>query len=45
MLNKIADCYVSFFRGTPLMIQLFIFWFGIPQLLSIRLKPVGPHSC
>jgi len=41
MLNKIADCYVSFFRGTPLMIQLFIFWFGLPQLLGIRLKPVG----
>lgn len=24
------------------MIQLFIFWFGIPQLFHIRLKPVGP---
>lgn len=42
ILNKLADCYVAFFRGTPLMIQLFIFWFGLPQLLGIRLKPVGP---
>ena len=41
MFNKIADGYVSFFRGTPLMIQLFIFWFGLPQLLGIRLKSVG----
>jgi len=25
--------YVSFFRGTPLMVQLFIFFYGVPQLL------------
>ena len=42
ILNKLADVYIAFFRGTPLMIQLFIFWFGIPQLFHIRLKPVGP---
>lgn len=24
--------YISFFRGTPLMIQLFLFFFGLPQL-------------
>ena len=41
LLNKLADAYIAFFRGTPLMIQLFIFWFGIPQLCGIRLKPVG----
>lgn len=41
-LNKVSDLYIAFFRGTPLMIQLFIFWFGIPQLFHIRLKPVGP---
>lgn len=27
------DLYVSFFRGTPLMVQLFIFFFGLPQVL------------
>ena len=27
------EAYVSFFRGTPLMVQLFIFFFGLPQLL------------
>jgi len=27
------EAYVSFFRGTPLMAQLFIFFFGLPQLL------------
>ena len=35
ILNKLADVYIAFFRGTPLMIQLFIFWFGIPQLFIL----------
>ncbi len=34
-INGIFDLYVSFFRGTPLMVQLFIFFFGLPQLLPI----------
>ena len=38
ILNKLADVYIAFFRGTPLMIQLFIFWFGIPQLLHMWQK-------
>ncbi len=29
---KLGDAYVSFFRGTPLMIQLYILYFGVPQL-------------
>ncbi len=35
LINSIFDLYVSFFRGTPLMVQLFIFFFGLPQLLPI----------
>ncbi|MTI68606.1 MAG: amino acid ABC transporter permease [Firmicutes bacterium] len=31
-LNKILRTYISFFRGTPLMVQLFIFYFGFPQV-------------
>lgn len=27
--------YVSFFRGTPLMVQLFIFFFGLPQVFPV----------
>lgn len=34
-LNKILGVWVSFFRGTPLMIQLFLFFFGLPQLFPI----------
>ncbi|MCM1988148.1 amino acid ABC transporter permease [Oceanirhabdus seepicola] len=32
--NLIIDTYISFFRGTPLMVQLFIFYFGLPQLFE-----------
>ena len=32
ILDPLLRLYVSFFRGTPLMIQLFIFFFGMPQV-------------
>ncbi|MGL4373468.1 MAG: amino acid ABC transporter permease [Turicibacter sp.] len=32
VLNKIANAYVAFFRGTPLMIQLYLLYYGLPQL-------------
>lgn len=31
-LSRLFDLYVSFFRGTPLLVQLFIFFFGLPQI-------------
>ncbi len=31
--GRLLSGYVSFFRGTPLMVQLFLFFFGLPQLL------------
>lgn len=31
--NTLLAGYVSFFRGTPLMIQLFLFFFGLPQVI------------
>lgn len=30
----LATAYVDFFRGTPLLVQVFIVYFGIPELLS-----------
>jgi len=38
VLNPIIDLYVSFFRGTPLMVQLFIFFFGLPQIIPFIAK-------
>lgn len=30
----IATCYVDFFRGTPLFVQIMLVYFGLPQLLA-----------
>ena len=30
VLNQIVILYISFFRGTPLLVQLFMFYYGIP---------------
>lgn len=32
LLNIFLNMYISFFRGTPLIVQLFIFFFGLPQV-------------
>ncbi|RNB78151.1 ABC transporter permease subunit, partial [Brevibacillus fluminis] len=31
-LLQLATVYLSFFRGTPVLVQLFIIYFGLPQL-------------
>lgn len=31
-LSQLADIYISFFRGTPLLVQLFLLYYGLPQL-------------
>lgn len=33
-LNALAMLFISFFRGTPLLVQLFLFYYGLPQLLT-----------
>jgi cystine transport system permease protein len=39
MLRGAAIVYVSIFRGTPLLIQILLIYFGLPQI-GIRLEPV-----
>ncbi|MDR3258610.1 MAG: amino acid ABC transporter permease [Fusobacteriaceae bacterium] len=34
VLNKIANIYVEIIRGTPLMVQVFIIYYGFGQILS-----------
>ncbi|WP_281647054.1 amino acid ABC transporter permease [Parendozoicomonas sp. Alg238-R29] len=31
-LNRLTDIYISFFRGTPLLVQLFLLYYGLPQI-------------
>ncbi|TBW57949.1 amino acid ABC transporter permease [Marinobacter halodurans] len=34
VLDRFAMLFISFFRGTPLLVQLFLFYYGLPQLMS-----------
>ena len=39
MISRPALIYVSFIRGTPLLVQLFLIYYGLPQF-GIRLDPI-----
>lgn len=39
ILNVIAGIYIEFFRGTPLLVQLFIIYFGLPSLPFVEPMP------
>lgn len=39
VLGFLADAYTSIFRGTPLILQLTILYFGIPQLTGYQITP------
>ena len=43
VLKDILNVYVSFFRATPLIPQLFLLYFGIPSFVpSLKKGPEGP---
>jgi putative amino-acid transport system permease protein len=33
VLDRLVQGFVSFFRGTPLLVQLFLFYYGLPQIM------------
>ncbi|MEQ3644132.1 MAG: amino acid ABC transporter permease [Paracoccus sp. (in: a-proteobacteria)] len=33
VLDRVVAVFISFFRGTPLLVQLFLFYFGLPQIV------------
>jgi polar amino acid transport system permease protein len=35
IISLLIKCYVEFFRGSPLLVQLFIFYYSIPNALNI----------
>ena len=41
LLRTISAVYVWFFRGTPLLVQLVLVYFGTPYLLGIDLFPAN----
>lgn len=40
VLGILADIYTSIFRGTPLVLQLMIIYFGSPQIFGYQIEPV-----
>lgn len=41
VLNGAALLFISFFRGTPLLVQLFLFYYGLPQLINVLISING----
>ena len=35
LLHQLAGLFISFFRGTPLLVQLFLLYYGLPQIFPI----------
>ncbi|MFC0330450.1 amino acid ABC transporter permease [Paenibacillus sepulcri] len=35
VLQRFSQVYISFFRGTPVLIQLFLFYYGLPEILKL----------
>jgi L-cystine transport system permease protein len=44
VLNQIALFYVSFIRGTPILVQLFLAYYGVPWLISLLIAAFSPGS-
>jgi His/Glu/Gln/Arg/opine family amino acid ABC transporter permease subunit len=40
ILNQIAAIFVSFIRGTPMFVLLFIFYYGMPRILGFSLRSI-----
>lgn len=39
LLRMLAEVYIEFFRGTPLLVQIFLFYFALPVLTGQRIDP------
>ncbi|MCQ2373184.1 MAG: amino acid ABC transporter permease [Phascolarctobacterium sp.] len=38
-LSILAACYVDFIRGTPLLVQIFLVYFALPNIIGHRVDP------
>ena len=38
ILNSFASAYIEVLRGTPILLQLYFFWIGLPKLLPFELS-------
>ena len=42
VIGKVANAYVFVFRGTPLLVQLFLIYYGLAQFVAVRQSIVWP---
>src|SRR5215510_10906660 len=40
VLAQVAVAYVELFRNSPLLVQLFLLFFGVPTVLGLHLSPL-----
>ncbi|WPC39307.1 amino acid ABC transporter permease [Clostridium sp. JS66] len=43
LINPLLKVYISFFRGTPLLVQLFLLYYGLPQIIPV-LKNINAYT-
>jgi len=43
VLNKLAALYVSFIRGTPLLVQIYVIFFGLPTFINYLNQAMNWH--
>ena len=43
VIKQLAEVYISFFRGTPILVQLFLLYFGLPQIIP-ALKSISAFA-
>lgn len=44
VLDQAVQLFISFFRGTPLLVQLFLFYYGLPQMIPYLSKMTGVQA-
>jgi L-cystine transport system permease protein len=44
VLGRVAAVYISFIRGTPMLVQLYLVFYGIPELLNINADQISPFA-
>lgn len=42
VIGRLGDAYVFVFRGTPLLVQLFLIYYGLAQFPEVRASPFWP---
>ncbi len=45
ILDALCSLYVSFFRGTPMVVQLLVFYYVMLPLMSVNMEPVAVSVC